>query len=101
MKTINKEVSMVDLIKTIEVITRIFYEREHVKKEGPIYSYDELREVFQANKSVENFLDQLYLVARPLERNELMMNHMKKLIVHICYLLASLNNTKINSFKFN
>ncbi|RIB28182.1 hypothetical protein C2G38_1576257 [Gigaspora rosea] len=29
------------------------------------------------------------------------MNCMKKLIVHICYLLASLNNTKINSFKFD
>ena len=26
---------------------------------------------------------------------------MKKIIVFICYLLASLNNTKINSFKFD
>ncbi|RIB07153.1 hypothetical protein C2G38_2275353 [Gigaspora rosea] len=29
------------------------------------------------------------------------MDLMKKLIVHICYLLASLNNSKINSFKFD
>ncbi|RIB12203.1 hypothetical protein C2G38_2201278 [Gigaspora rosea] len=97
----NEDVSMVDLIGTIKAMARIFYEREHIKKEGPIYSYDELREVFQANKCLENFLDQLYLAARPLERGEKTMNRIQKLILHICYLLASLNNTKINSFKFD
>ncbi|RIB30499.1 hypothetical protein C2G38_2152436 [Gigaspora rosea] len=97
----NEDVSMVDLIETIKAMARIFYEREHIKKEGPIYSYDELREVFQANKCLENFLDQLYLAARPLERGEKTMNRIQKLILHICYLLASLNNTKINSFKFD
>ncbi|RIB20838.1 hypothetical protein C2G38_2178254 [Gigaspora rosea] len=65
-----EEASMIDLVGTIEAMTRIFYEKEHVKKEGPIYSYEELREVFQTNKCLENFLDQLYLVARPLERGE-------------------------------
>ena len=30
-----------------------------------------------------------------------MMDHMKRLMVFICYLLTSLNNMKINSFKFN
>ncbi|RIB13863.1 hypothetical protein C2G38_2040637 [Gigaspora rosea] len=40
----NEDVSMVDLIGTIKAMARIFYEREHIKKEGPIYSYDELRE---------------------------------------------------------
>src|SRR6266498_1961942 len=30
-----------------------------------------------------------------------MIDRMKKLMVLICYLLASLNNTKINSFKFD
>ena len=28
------------------------------------------------------------------------MDRMEKIMVFICYLLASLNNTKINSFKF-
>ncbi|CAG8847164.1 3610_t:CDS:1, partial [Gigaspora margarita] len=56
---------------------------------------------FQTNEGLKNFLDQLYLAARPLERTDQTMNRMKKLIVHICYLLASLNNTKINSFKFD
>ncbi|RIB19662.1 hypothetical protein C2G38_2181202 [Gigaspora rosea] len=101
LEIIDEEVSMIHLVKTIEAMTRVFYEREHVKKEGSIYSYNELREVFQTNKSVKNFLDQLYLIARPLERNKQTMDRMKKLIVHICYLLASLNNTKINSFKFD
>ncbi|RIB25031.1 hypothetical protein C2G38_2031419 [Gigaspora rosea] len=68
MKTTNEDISMINLIGTIEAIAKIFYEREHVKKEGSIYSYDELREVFQANKCLENFFDQLYLAARPLER---------------------------------
>ncbi len=48
-----------------------------------------------------NFFDQLYLAARPLERNEQTMNRMKRLMVLICYLLASLNNTKINCFKID
>ncbi|RIB07392.1 hypothetical protein C2G38_2214559 [Gigaspora rosea] len=100
-ETMDEEVSMIDLVRTIEAMSRLFYEREHVKKEGPIYSYDELRKVFQANKYLENFLDQLYLAARPLERGEKTMNRIKKSIIHICYLLASLNNTKINSFKFD
>ncbi|CAG8715940.1 39346_t:CDS:2, partial [Gigaspora margarita] len=100
-RAMNKGVSVIDLVRAIETMARIFYEREHVKKEGPIYSYDELRKVFQANKDLEDFLDQLYSVARPLERTEQTMSRIKKLIVHICYLLASLNNTKINSFKFD
>ncbi|RIB28085.1 hypothetical protein C2G38_2158824 [Gigaspora rosea] len=71
------------------------------EKEGPIYSYEELQEVFQTNKCLEIFLDQLYLAARPLEHEKKTMNHIKKLIVHVCYLLASLNNAKINFFKFD
>ncbi|RIB30406.1 hypothetical protein C2G38_2026846 [Gigaspora rosea] len=43
----------------------------------------------------------LYLAARPTERIEQTMDHMKKIIVFTCYLLASLNNTKINAFKFD
>ncbi|CAG8814062.1 34709_t:CDS:2 [Gigaspora margarita] len=96
-----EDVGPFGLIGAIETMARTFYERKHVKKEGPIYSYNELRGVFQADKNFNNFLDQLYLVAKPLERSDKTMNRMKKLIVHICYLLALLNNTKINSFKFN
>ena len=94
-------VGMVDLVGAIKTMARIFYEREHATSKGPVYSYDELQEVFQANQGLEDFLNQLYLAARPLERTEQTMGRMKKLIVHICYLLASLNNTKINAFKFD
>ncbi|RIB24489.1 hypothetical protein C2G38_2031825 [Gigaspora rosea] len=69
-EAMNEEVSMIDLVRAVEAMARIFYEREHVKKEGPIYSYDELREVFQANKDLENFFDQLYSLDRPLEHTE-------------------------------
>jgi len=47
------------------------------------------------------FFDQLYLAAWSFKHNEQMINYMKKLIMFICYLLALLNNMKINSFKFN
>ena len=47
------------------------------------------------------FFDQLYSAARLSARNEQTMDRMKRLMVFICYLLASLNNTKINSFKFD
>ncbi|RIB21449.1 hypothetical protein C2G38_2140656 [Gigaspora rosea] len=63
-----EDVDTIYLIEVVETMARTFYEKEHVKKEGPIYSYDELRKVFQADKNLNNFLDQLYLVAKPLER---------------------------------
>jgi len=38
-----EEVSMkVDLTKAIKKIAKILYDREHLKKEGPIYAFDEL-----------------------------------------------------------
>ncbi|CAG8736059.1 3970_t:CDS:2 [Gigaspora margarita] len=95
METTNEKINMIDLVRAIEAMTRIFYKREHIKKEGPIYLYDKLWEY------LENLLDQLHLAARPLERSEKTMDHIKKLIVYIFYLLASLNNTKINSFKLD
>ncbi|CAG8833790.1 2393_t:CDS:1, partial [Gigaspora margarita] len=93
-----KDVDTIYLIWAIETMTRAFYKREHIKKEGPIYSYDKLKKVFQADKNFKNFLDKLYLVAKPLEHVEKTMDYMKKLIIYICYLLALLNNTKINFF---
>ena len=51
--------------------------------------------------SLKGFFDQLYLAAWPFERNEQTMDCMKRLMVFICYLLASLNNTKINTFKYD
>ncbi|CAG8815825.1 23594_t:CDS:2, partial [Gigaspora margarita] len=65
-----EEVDTIDLIRAIETMTRTFYEREHIKKEGPIYLYNELRKVFQADKNLNNFLDQLYLVAKPIEHGD-------------------------------
>jgi len=50
---------------------------------------------------LKDFFDQLYSAAQPLERNEQIIDRMKKMMVFICYLLASLNNMKINSFKFD
>ena len=41
------------------------------------------------------------LFGRPMERNIQTMDRMKRLMVFICYLLALLNNTKINCFKFD
>jgi len=99
--THEEKVSMnFDLTKAIKVMANIFYEREHLRKEGPIYEFDEMRRLLQEiEPSLKEFFDQLYLAARPLERNEQTMDCMKNLMVFICYLLISLNNTKINSFK--
>jgi len=103
-KTVNEEevYTKIELTKAIEAIGKILYEREHVKEEGPIYSFDEMRDLFQEKEpSLKAFFNQLYLAARPTERNIQTMDRMKRLMVFICYLLASLNNTKINCFKFD
>ena len=92
----------IELAKAIKSIAKIFYEREHVKNEDPIYVFDEMRELFQeTDPTLKDFFDQLYSAARPLERNKQTMDRMKKLMVLICYLLGSLNNTKINAFKLD
>ena len=92
----------IDLTKAIEALGRILYKREHTEKESPIYEFDALRNLLQTEEpSLKAFFDQLYSAARPSERNEQMMDRMKRLMVFICYLLASLNNTKINCFKFD
>src|SRR5687767_6216616 len=84
------------------MMVKILYEREHIKKESPIYAFDEMRRILQEiEPNLTDFFDQLYSAARPRERNEQTMDHMKRLMVLICYLLASLNNTKINCFKVN
>ena len=92
----------IDFTRAIKMIAKIFYEREYNNKEGPIYKFDEMRRLLQEiEPSLKGFFDQLYLAARPSEHNEQTMDRMKRLMVFICYLLASLNNTKINSFKFD
>src|SRR5687767_8276999 len=101
-----EEVSMpstkLELAEAIKVMAKILYEREHVKKESSIYEFDEMRESLEeCEPGLKNFFDQLYLAARPSERSNQTMDRMKKLMLLICYLLASLNNTKINSFKFD
>ncbi|CAG8565237.1 25029_t:CDS:2 [Gigaspora margarita] len=101
-EAVDEEVSMINLVEVVRSMARIFYKREHTWKEGPIYLFDEMRELLlQIDPSLKNFFDQLYLLARPFERCEQTMGHMKRLMVFLCYLLASLNHSKINSFKFD
>ncbi|RIB10249.1 hypothetical protein C2G38_2206598 [Gigaspora rosea] len=44
-EAINDEEGMINLVGVIRAISRIFYEREYMQKEGPIYSFDEMREL--------------------------------------------------------
>ena len=78
----------IDFTRAIKIITKIFYEREYSNKEGPIYEFDEMRRLLQEiEPSLRGFFDQLYLAARPFERNEQIMDHMKRLmVVFMCYL---------------
>ena len=77
---------LIDFTRAIKMIAKIFYEREY-NKEGPIYEFDEMRRLLQEiEPSLKGFFDQLYLAARPFERNEQTMDRMKRLMVFICYL---------------
>ena len=93
--TEEEEVSMPDtkleLSEVIKVMAKILYERKHVKKESPIYTLDEMRGSLERHEpALKDFFDQLYLAARPKERNDQTMDRMKRIMVFICYLLASL-----------
>ncbi|RIB14759.1 hypothetical protein C2G38_2194102 [Gigaspora rosea] len=77
-----EEVSMINLVEVVGSMARIFYERKHTRKEGPIYLFDEMRELLpQIDPSLKNFFDQLYLLAWPFEHCEQTMGRMKRLMV--------------------
>jgi hypothetical protein len=92
-----------ELSDTIKSMAKFLYEREHVKNEHTIYTFDEMRESLEEHEPrLKDFFDQLYLAARPHEgRSDQTMERMKRVMLFVCYLLASLNNTKINAFKFD
>ena len=88
----------IDFTRAIKMMAKIFYERECSNKEGYIHDFDEMQRLLQEiEPSLKGFFDQLYLVAQPFERNEQTMDHMKRLMVFICYLLAKALN---ESMKF-
>ena len=92
----------IDFAGAIKSMAKILYNREHFKKKETIYSFDEMRRIFEEiEPGLKDFFDQLYSAARPSKRNNQTMDRMKKIMLFICYLLASLNNTKINAFKFD
>ena len=75
----------IDFTRAIKMIAKIFYEREYNNKGGPIYEFDEMRRLLQEiEPSLRGFFDQLYLGARPFERNEQIMDHMKRLMWCSC-----------------
>ena len=78
------------LVEAISSIARVLHKREVIKKQKPIYNFDELRELLEnKDPNLCYFFDQLYLAARPSERTSQTMERMKKIMVFICYLLAS------------
>ena len=88
------------LVEAIRSMAKILYNREVKEKQKPIYNFDELRELLENQDSnLGCFFEQLYLAARPSDRSSQTIERMKKIMVFICYLLASLNNTQINAFK--
>ena len=68
-----------------------------MKNEGPIYTFDEMRTLLEASEpDLKDFFTQQLDHSNVTNRQWIVW---RKNGFH-CYLLASLNNTKINSFKF-
>ena len=59
LNVVEEEASMnVDLTRAIKVMAKILYEREHIKKEVPIYAFDEMRRILQEiEPNLTNFFD--------------------------------------------
>ena len=51
--------------------------------------------------TLKDFFEQLYIAVWSSECSNQMMDRMKKIMLFICYLFSSLNNTKITAFKFD
>ncbi|RIB19122.1 hypothetical protein C2G38_2182717, partial [Gigaspora rosea] len=61
----------IELSEAIRLLAKFFYEREHVKKEDTIYTFEELQELLVKDEpNLKYFLEQLYLAARPSTRTE-------------------------------
>ncbi|CAG8644617.1 29930_t:CDS:2 [Gigaspora margarita] len=75
-EAVDKEVSIINLVEVVRSMARIFYEREHTQKEGPIYLFDKMRELLsQIDPSLKKFFNQLYSLAQPFEHCKQTMGH--------------------------
>ena len=55
----------IELTKAIEAIGKILYEREHIEKEGPVYEYDEMRNLLQTKElNLKDFFDRQNVMSR-------------------------------------
>jgi len=55
---VDTEGMKVDLVGAIKAMAKSLYEREHIKEEGPIYAFDEMRRLFQEIElSLKDFFD--------------------------------------------
>ena len=83
-KTINENITYeeevstkIDFAGAIKLMAKILYNREHSKKEETIYSFDEMRRIFEEiEPDLKDFFNQLYSAAQPSERNNQTMDRM-------------------------
>ncbi|RIB16018.1 hypothetical protein C2G38_2191071 [Gigaspora rosea] len=65
-----------ELVDAIRSMAKILYNREVIEKQKPVYNFDELCELLEKQDSNLNyFFNQLYLAARPSDRNSQTMEH--------------------------
>ncbi|CAG8783735.1 23705_t:CDS:2 [Gigaspora margarita] len=61
------EGTKIELSEAIKMLAKILYEREYVRHEEPIYSFNEMRQLFQKIQPLmKDFFDQICLAAWPL-----------------------------------
>ena len=62
----------------IKVMAKVLYEREYVEKKEPIYDFYEMGRIMEESEpALKQFFTQLYLAARPSDRNMQTMDRMK------------------------
>ena len=66
----NVSTAQMELADAIKVMAKVLYGREYVEKKEPIYDFYEMRRIIEESEpTLKQFFTQLYLAARPSDRN--------------------------------
>ena len=87
-RSTNKEKDL-SFSRCVEIITKILYEREFVRKQPSIYTFEEFHMTMESeDERLKNFFDELYLLTNAQSRKDETWLKTSKQLVFLCYFLC-------------
>ncbi|CAG8761804.1 10016_t:CDS:1, partial [Gigaspora rosea] len=87
-------------VESVNILTKLLYDREKNNQEPVIYSFKQLRrEMVAKNFRLSNFFDSIYNAALSENRSSKYLDKLDKKLAIECYIICSNQNSKLTAFK--